>query len=223
MFQTIADITTGPTYLQKPIDNRDGCLRVGLRSITYTVGWFNVTKNEQVISSNGARSVVHPGLWTLQQLRLHLSSSFKDLILTPDETTGLLQLDVQPAQGNVQFSEGLLQLLGFEQTHGLFQAGREGYRGRRPVNFSPNRLLFIHLEQLNTTENALNGAPSSLLAVVAVEGWAYGEIKTSVFPNPAFKSLRQGTLSELSLSIKDYRGNVIDNHGLPASVVLEIQ
>ena len=221
MFQTIADITTGPTYLQKPIDNRDGCLRVGLRSITYTVGWFNVTKNEQVISSNGARSVVHPGLWTLQQLRLHLSSSFKDLTLTLDETTGLL--DVQPAQGNIYFSEGLLQLLGFDpQTIDFFDS-RKSVRGQRPVNFSPNRLLFIHLEQLNTTENALNGAPSSLLAVVAVGGWAYGEIKTSVFPNPAFKSLRQGTLSELSLSIKDYRGNVIDNHGLPASVVLEIQ
>lgn len=222
MFQTIADITTGPTYLQKPIDNRDGCLRVGLRSITYTVGWFNVTKNEQVISSNGARSVVHPGLWTLQQLRLHLSSSFKGLILTPDETTGLLQLDVQPAQGDVRFSEGLLQLLGFEQTHGLFQAGR-GVRGQRPVNFSPNRLLYIHLEQLNTTENTLNGAPSSLLAVVAVGGWAYGEIKTSVFPDPAFKPLRQGTLSELQLVIRDERGHRIDNHSLPVSVVLEVK
>ena len=220
MFQTIADITTGPTYLQQPVDNRDGCLRVGLRSITYTVGWFNVTKNEQVVSSKGVRSVVRPGLWTLQQLRLHLSSSFKDLILTPDETTGLL--DVQPAQGNVQFSEGLLQLLGFEQTHGLFQAGRSE-RGRRPVNFSPNRLLFIHLEQLNTTENALNGAPSSLLAVVPVGGWAYGEIKTSVFPNPAFKSLRQGTLSELELEIRDERGNRIDNHSLPVSVELEVK
>lgn len=222
MFHTIADITTGPTYLQQPIDNRDGCLRVGLRSITYTVGWFNVTKNEQVVSSTGVRSVVRPGLWTLQQLRLHLSSSFKDLILTPDETTGLLQLDVRPAQGNVQFSEGLLQLLGFEQTHGFFRAGR-GVRGQRPVNFSPNRLLFIHLEQLNTTENALNGAPSSLLAVVAVRGWAYGEIKTSVFPNPAFKSLRQGTLSELELTIKDESGNPIDNHSLPVSVELEVK
>lgn len=222
MFQTIADITTGPTYLQQPIDNRDGYLRVGLRSITYTVGWFNVTKNERVISSKGMSSVVRPGLWTLQQLRLHLRASFKDLILTPDETNGLLQLDVQPAQGNVRFSEGLLQLLGFEQTHGFFQAGR-GVRGQRPVNFSTNRLLFIHLEQLNTTENALNGAPSSLLAVVAVGGWAYGEIKTSVFPDPTFKPLRQGTLSELELAIRDERGNRIDNHGLPVSVVLEVK
>lgn len=222
MFQTITDITTGPTYLQQPVDNRDGCLRVGLRSITYTVGWFNVTKNEQVISSNGARSVVHPGLWTLQQLHLHLSASFKDLILTPDETTGLIQLYVTPVQGDVQISEGLRQLLGFEQTHGLFKAGRR-VSGQHPVNFSPNRLLFIHMEQLNTTDNTLNGAPSSLLAVVAVEGWAYGEIKTSVFPNPAFKSLRQGTLSELELEIKDERGNRIDNHSLPVSVVLEVK
>lgn len=221
MFQTITDITAGPTYLQMPVDNRDGSLRVGLRSITYTVGWFNVTK-KQVVSSKGVAKVVHPGLWTLQQLRSHLSSTFKDLILTPDETTGLLQIDVRPAQGNVHFSEGLLQLLGFEQTHGLFKAGR-AYSGQRPVNFSPNRLLFIHLEQLNTTDNTLNGAPSSLLAVIAVEGWAYGEIKTSVFHNPAFKSLRQGTLSELELEIKDDHGNRIDNHSLPVSVVLEVK
>ena len=220
MFQSITDITTGPTYLQMSLDNRDGCLRVELRSITYTVGWFNVTKDEKVVSSKRVAKVVRPGLWTLQQLRLHLSSSFKDLILTPDETTRLLQLDVQPEQGNVQFSEGLTKLLGFKQT--LFKAGGR-YSGQRPVNFSPNRLLFIHLEQLNTTENALNGAPSSLLAVVAVEGWAYGEIKTSVIPNPAFKTLRQGTLSELELAIRDERGNRIDNHSLPVSVVLEVK
>ena len=229
MFQTISDITRGPTYLQKPIDNRGGCLRVGLRSITFTVGWYNILKDEYVHLSD--RSIVslvntdvfgkiYPGLWTFEQLENYLKVTFKDLTLSLDEVTG--RANVIPTKGDIKITEGLLQILGFERTHGPFKAGQAEV-GQRPVNFSPNRLLFVHLEQLNTVKNVLNGAPSSLLAVVAVGGWAYGDIKWYVFPNPEFKLLRQGTISELSLTIKDERGNVIDNHGLPVSVDLEVK
>ena len=49
MFQTISNIQRGDAVsLQQYIDNRGGDLRVGLRSITYTVGWFMVREGESI-------------------------------------------------------------------------------------------------------------------------------------------------------------------------------
>ena len=43
MFHTLTNVQEGAAVpLQQPIDNQNGNLRVGLRSINYTVGWFNV-------------------------------------------------------------------------------------------------------------------------------------------------------------------------------------
>ncbi len=120
---------------------------------------------------------------------------------------GMVEVGVRPEieSAFVRMAGGLLDLLGFDQIHGRFLPVRS-IRSDRPVNFSPHRLLFIHLEQLNTSNNALNGAPSRLLAVITVGGWSYREIKTCAFPNPEFKLLQNGTLSELSLSVRDERG-----------------
>jgi hypothetical protein len=221
MFQTITDITLGPSIIQQPIDNRVGCLQIGLRSITYTVGWYNIKTTEFAFTDT--RVQVRPGLWTFEQLREYLGISISGLILQLNETTGFVELGVQPKiKSGIRMTGGLLDLLGFDRTHSLFQSGRS-IRANRPINFAPHRLLFIHLKQLNTSDNALNGVPSTLLAVVAVGGWSYGEIKSCAFPNPEFKRLTGGTLSELELSVRDENGKIIDNHGLPISVVLEIK
>ena len=42
------------------------------------------------------------------------------------------------------------------------------YSGDRVVNFAGTRALKVHLGQLSTTGNFVNGAPSTLLATVAV-------------------------------------------------------
>ena len=222
MFQTITDITLGPSIIQRPIDNRDGCLQIGLRSIAYTVGWYNIKTTELAVADT-TNVPVNPGLWTFERLREYLEASIPGLILQLDEETGFAKLYVQPKiKMGVRMTGGLLDLLGFDRTHHLF-APERSIRANRPVNFAPHRLLFIHLNQLNTTGNALNGMPSNLLAVVVVGGWSYGEIKSCTFPNPEFKLLTNGTLSELELSVRDENGKIIDNHGLPISVVLEIK
>jgi len=47
MFHTLTNVQDGAAVpLQQPIDNQNGNLRVGLRSINYTVGWFNVGPQE---------------------------------------------------------------------------------------------------------------------------------------------------------------------------------
>ena len=41
MYQIISEVNN-TVNLQQHIDNRDGIKRVGLRSFTYTLGWYNV-------------------------------------------------------------------------------------------------------------------------------------------------------------------------------------
>ena len=42
------------------------------------------------------------------------------------------------------------------------------------------------------------------------------------FEHPEFKRLKNGAITELKLIVKDKKNNVVDNHGLPMSCVLEI-
>jgi len=49
MFYTLTNVQDGAAVpLQQPIDNQNGNLRVGLRSISYTVRWFNVGPQEAI-------------------------------------------------------------------------------------------------------------------------------------------------------------------------------
>ena len=42
------------------------------------------------------------------------------------------------------------------------------------------------------------------------------------FEHPEFKRLKNGASTGLKLVVKDEKNNVVDNHGLPMSCVLEI-
>ncbi|MES9881392.1 MAG: hypothetical protein ABW185_10980 [Sedimenticola sp.] len=46
MFTTLTNVQSGPQALLKPIDNSSGSRCVGLGSISFTVGWFYVDKEE---------------------------------------------------------------------------------------------------------------------------------------------------------------------------------
>jgi len=49
MFHTLTNVQDETALLlQQPINNQNGNLRVGLRSITYTIGWFNVGPQETI-------------------------------------------------------------------------------------------------------------------------------------------------------------------------------
>ena len=46
MFHTLTDVGEGAVPLQQYIDNREGDLHVGLKSITFAMGWYNVEAGE---------------------------------------------------------------------------------------------------------------------------------------------------------------------------------
>jgi len=75
MFNTLTNVQDGAAvHLQQPIDNQNGDLRVGLRSVTYTVGWFNVGPQEAFLCRRSGSSEImgimsfDPGLYSFPRL-----------------------------------------------------------------------------------------------------------------------------------------------------------
>ena len=81
---------------------------------------------------------------------------------------------------------------------------------------------YVHLEQINSSSNFVDGAPSNLLTTIGVSGHKFGDIQTFRVPNTEFKRLQNGTINELKTTIKDNNSNTIDT-SLPISVTLEIK
>ena len=78
------------------------------------------------------------------------------------------------------------------------------------------------MEQINTSSNFVNCAPSNLLTAIGVGGHKFGDINTFRIKHPEFKCLQNGTIDELKISVKDNNNNTIDTR-LPISVTIEIK
>jgi len=95
------------------------------------------------------------------------------------------------------------------------------YQGDCASNFTGTKTLSVYLQQLSTTANFVDGAPSTLLALVGLDNYSYSDTKTIRFDSPEFKLLIRDSISELKASIYDDKGKIIDNHQQRISLGLE--
>ena len=93
--------------------------------------------------------------------------------------------------------------------------------GDRPVQLNVHKWLCIYLDQLSTTSNIVDGAPSALLAIVPASP-STGIINITP-SNPMFKGLEVGhIIYQLNLRVLDENGTMVQNHGKPMTAILEI-
>ena len=224
MFLTLTNVQSGEAVsLLQYIDNRSGKVQVALRSITYTVGWYNVEAGESISwRTNGTNGTVPvtPGLYSVEDLIKFIEAN--GVTLSVNKANGLITLLVE-ADREVLLTDGLLTLLGLDDGFGGQWLDSGTYTGDRPVNFATTKALHLHLEQLDTTGNVTDGAPSTLLATVGLGRHAFGDINTIRLAYPEFKCLRSGTVNELKLVVRGDDGKSLDNHGLPIYVTFELQ
>ena len=230
MFHTLSNVQRGEAIpLLRCIDNRDGHLSIGLRSITFAAGWYNIEKGEKfswksTVTGSGDLEqpeeylTIPPGLYGFDRLQEILKGASHTLTVCGEN--GLITLKVSPGW-EILISDGLLGLLGLDDGLGGVWLDAGVYTGDRPVNFATRQMLWVHLEELNTSGNIANGAPSTLLSCVGLGRHAFGDIKTVRMECPEFKRLRDGTISELKVSIRDAHGK-ISNQDLPIHVALEL-
>ena len=228
MFHTLSNVQRGEAIpLLRCIDNRDGHLSIGLRSITFAAGWYNIEKGEKFSWKSTRRGdleppeeslTIPPGLYGFDRLQEVLKGASHTLTVCGEN--GLITLTVAPGW-EILLSDGLLALLGLDDGLGGIWLDAGVYKGDRPVNFATRQMLWVHLEELNTSGNIADGAPSTLLACVGLGRHAFGDINTVRMECPEFKRLRDGTISELKVSIRDAHGKV-SNQDLPIHVALEL-
>ena len=226
MFHTLSNVQRGEAIpLLQCIDNRDGRLAIGLRSITFASGWYNIEKGEKFSWKNTGSAVeesltIAPGLYGFDRLQEVLKGASHTLTVCGEN--GLITLTVAPGW-TILLSDGLLALLGLDDGLGGVWLDDGVYTGDRPVNFATRQMLWVHLEELNTSGNIADGAPSTLLACVGLGRHAFGDINTVRMECPEYKRLRDGTVGELKVSIRDASsGKAISNQDLPIHVTLEV-
>ena len=205
--------------LQQCIDNQQGELCVGLRQITYTVGWRNVGSDEAISwRSSGSTETagtaeVSPGLYRFANVRHLINRIGVGFRLRLNMFTNIVELQV-PNGWEIHVTDGLLSLLGLDD--GLRGVWLESgtYIGDRIIDFAVIKTLQIHLEQLSATGNYVDGAPSTLLANVGLGRYTFGDTVTVRFERPVFKPLRNDYISELKITIRDNSGK----HYYPAGI-----
>ena len=214
MFHVISDVNN-PVILQQYIDNRDGKECIGLKSFTYTLGWYNID-NEVIRKRGEEQHKIMPGFYSFQQIS-DIFHSLK-MTLSVNEVNGIVSLNT-PVE--VKLTRGLRSMLGLSKGHWLSE--NVNHLGEKPLDVAVIKSLYVHLEQLNTSQNYLDGAPSTILAVIPVPNKEFGDVVTTRFEHPEYKKLINGIISELKLEVRDEHNTKIDNHGLPISCVLEIK
>jgi hypothetical protein len=223
MFQTLTDVQHGDSVsLQQYIDNRAGNLCIGLRSLTWWVGWWNWDGGEAFRwldpGGNITKHSIPPGLYPEADITGRISDAIPSLQLAVGGHDGIVRLTI-PARNKVFLSDPLRQLYGLND-EGWLTPGI--YTGDRPVHFLPSKAVGLRLHQLNTTDNVVDGAPSNILAHLSAPCTKFGEAWSIHFSHPEMKPLQGGAINELEVELVDASGRKIDNHGLPVHVTLEI-
>ena len=230
MFIKINDITKGTFRLPTPIDNRDRHLQIGIKSIGYWVGFYNIYE-EQICRwgsqrENSKEFKIKPGLYTFKELSRTLRKKVQGLNITLDKTTGLIDLSI-PENVDVWLTEPIRYVLGLNEDK-WFE--RPGETGDRPVEFLPAGGISIYLDELSTSnlstkqDNLVN---SNLLGDIPMLSENFGQYYSIQYDKPKFLNLTAGEIHQLEFSLKINWGNnvehVLDNHSMPISLELEIK
>lgn len=97
------------------------------------------------------------------------------------------------------------------------------YTRDHPINFAMRKVLRVHFEQINTTDNMVNGAPSILLACRGIRCHFFGDVHVVYIEHSEYKCLWNGSVGELKVTVKDVMKKVIHNHDLLIYVTLDMQ
>ena len=231
-FVTITNAEKGkPIRLSQTIDNTNRNLKIGLKSISGRVGWYNIDSelNWYYTHQGGDPSdaiKVFPGLYSFEELTKEFSSQIDGLEFEVDEKTGKIAMTI-PEEYQIWFPDRVLEMFGLDD-RGWLTAG--DYEGDHSIEFAPQRIL-VYLKQLSTTGNITNFASqnlsgSQLLGFIPIPNSDFGEHFFTVFEKPNFKSLQTTSIYEIDLDFKiEWRSNSIklNNHEQPLNFELIIK
>ena len=210
------------TLLQPVISNKDGGLHVALRGFNYEVGYHNIRETYAFVLNPTTRKyvthIVPSGTYTLEQLTRYLSKNIPTFTIRITKN-GSAVINIED-DSVVSLNEDLREIFSIDER--LLQGGEE-YVGSRPARLPiPHKWLYIYLDQLSTSFNFIDGAPSTLLEIVPASTDANSIVSINLH-NPVYKKLQVGDIHQLNLRVLNERGDIVDNNQKPMTAVLEIR
>lgn len=201
-------ITKNLDKIYNGIDNSSGRLHVALCEISYSVSWLNISKkldNNEIFETGGKTIIIPDGYYDFCTLS---KIAFEPFNITAELNQANLLVTLKfGKRASYSLSPNLSKMLGFKQT--LFE-NHSKITGINPIKMSVNKTLYIHLNELNTTENLLNGNPSTLLEIIATDRSSYCERESKEYIAPRYKQLSKGFFENLNLSIKNEKGELVE-------------
>ena len=225
-----------PTLLQTVIDNTCGKLNIALKSFHYEVGYHNLDPSATFSYASSfkmfERNIIVPftlygGMYTFEEISRFLMETVPNITLRLN-IFNQTELDVQEPLGVIALDKTLVHFLGLEHVQYSRKIGALTYFdpptkfvGLFQAKIIVHKWLYIYLDQLSTTSNIVDGAPSTLLAIVPAS--ATRGIINITPSNPMLKKLAAGHIHQLNLRVLDENDTVVLNHGKPMTAILEIR
>ena len=202
------------------IDNRAGNLKMTLKSAIFWIGYLNISnyeKNQYRVGSDESEFFIATGLYDVDQLVHLITSTLSWVSIKVNKYNGKFKLQV-PENNAIKFSEDIARL--FSLNTDWLSAG--SHIGK--VDMQPFKAIYLHCDQISSTNNIFNGKPSKMLGVIPLGNDPYyGSSIHTEWSTKIEKSLENGIINEMKFRIKDADGNDINNEGLPLIITLEIK
>jgi len=207
MFITLTNHDTSKKVdLAYGVDNSDANKEIAVHEISYTIKWLNVTGKEYYIDvkkSDGhvERSVLPEGYYNFCIMKETL---FDPVDIDVSLNKANLKVKINFARNRdiaeLTLSSKLAEILGFQKEK-MTEVRKKTFVADSPISFGVHKLLYIHLQELNSADNLHNGVPSTLLRVVSAGTLGFCDTEVIRFPTTQFKSLQHGHINALHLSI----------------------
>ena len=191
---------------------------IDLKNVYFTVGIFNIRSRTYIHQERSDISLgnphwIEPGRYSID----YFMNEFKKMIangatwlkIDIDHATSKITLTLKP-QYKLRLGTPLLKILGFKsQPIGGVTVGY--------YKINPKNVLYLHCEQIKKENNFFNGSPSDLLSVIQIVGnnnlpSRFYELINSKF-NGKMKRLVNDRVNELTFSLRDCEGQLVNNRG----------
>jgi hypothetical protein len=224
----LTNLDGGPVQIQTPIANPNQDLYVGLCEFTYTTGWVNISaalgNNQFAVRPSAAGTAttwtVPDGYYSVDTLKETIQEKLPGFSVTTNNATGRVRLTLSDANYQLNLMS-TASMWGFATPTWLGPATT--YTADTSPTFFTKRNLFVTLEEINKTDNTLNGYVCAVLRHIPVTGEMYGEARTISFTNVQYRRLHGESIKELTLRVLDDTKTDISSLCKPFSATLHIK
>ena len=221
-------LTKNSSQLGTTIDNCRGERKIALREIYFSAAWNNISRelgnNTILVGTN--QIIIPDGYYdfcTLKKLLLEECGIEIELNSANSSVTFILP----PEAKQYIFPKKFAELLGFKTgilENRIVISGVNGTKRKitapNSINLTLNKIVFVHLNELSTSENILNNNRSNLLRIFPSGESAFCKPVNFTFIDPQYRSLREGVINSLTVTLKNEAGKTLDVKDM--TIVFEI-